>query len=278
MRHLPTFFVILLSAATATLATLWWQNRQMRLESEAYTEAMRELIEYELEEKRYRNEYQIYQMRREIETEFLNWGKEQNQMLADTLDLIHDQVLHLLADCDKGPERLAYWRRELQSILDATMTSVRYEEKQMSPVSDDLSTAEALDREVLRMEEEVLYLLENKIGPGHCNLQRTSTEIAAVAAPVVVQGTPYKAHLFIRQTNWERIVAPDRHHYHSSMGRIQRDTLGDPRPLLVIPTEGLLAPEENRRLVTFTVFTNVKPFSEEPRGWKTQGSFWVVRE
>jgi len=97
MRHLPSLFVILLSAATATLAVLFVQAQREYAELEAHSASLRNDIEQQVVFMQGQTEALRREMLLEIQEEIHNQGKHDNAGLADTLEMLGEGTAYLLA-------------------------------------------------------------------------------------------------------------------------------------------------------------------------------------
>lgn len=278
MRHLPSLFVILLSTLAATMTLLWWEGRQARQALANQNEALLAEIAQEVAFRQTANGQLLGEMHQFIENEVLLHDDRKNDGLHDTLTQIHEQALALLGEHQADPSALRDWHQELQAILAASVSFVSDLPTHLVEPPDAIDSPDLHNLYVLRTEWNVLSILIQKLGTAGCTLPRALTVVMPDTIPTIPLGRPFKAHLFVTGSDWQQISLHNRYHHHTTMGSIQRDASGDPRPLLLIPTEDLLAPGRQKRLIPFTITTRLPRATGGHEVIETKGSFWVERE
>ncbi|MEM6260979.1 MAG: hypothetical protein AAGI38_00625 [Bacteroidota bacterium] len=274
MKRLPSLFVILLSCSAALLGFLWMKERNIRADMERQNQELLVDVVRQTEFLQERTNRLYRDILLGIEEEVANHGKTLNLGMKDTTELIHKGAKALLTSDYLKEEEVDHWSAFLQAVY-TQIISPNYE----GPVSDfsvSLSTTEEQQKlQVLEREFEMLELINTRIGVAAFWIRKRTLIPSQVHRSTLTEGQLFEAELLIMEDEkyWLQSREPTSF-FETSMGTIKLGPTG--RPMLTIPTEGLLRPDEYKKLVSFEVTVSaISPY----RGYDTlkySGTFWVV--
>ncbi len=274
-RQFPALFVALLSGAMALLLLAYWQLYRQHAQLKATNQVLLEELDQEVAFRQVSNEYLLQEMHWEVRDEIENTGKRTNEGLLDTLPILHERTLAMM-DSALTRQDWDQWATKLGAIYnDVIVPDRRLEKPFLGPLPEESSVQKL---HLLRWEEEVLKLLNLRLGVG-CSW-RTLLNLAydLVNEPTIMYGDTMVADLYFWMDGEIALYTEKiRVDYQSSIGEIVSFSRDSHLPQLIIPTEGLLSPGENERLIQFEVTARVAKATGGYEIIPMEGAFWVRR-
>jgi len=237
-KHIPTFFIILITAFAAVMTLLWTQTQQ-QVASRDMT--LQQVVERQLDA----NEDFLNSMRYAVEEEIENQLKIDNKGLQDTLPLVHENTLRLVQDSLTNLNALYRWR---ETLMTWGQLSILNPEQQFILSTDGLGESPLQNANLLALWEEEFFSLQNeRLGTSVCFLDRAVIEAHETGSHTVSLGDTLMLRVSFAVYGSAPIVE-------SVLPVEVKTSLGYLTPkedrnfrTLVVPTKGLLAPGEQSK-------------------------------
>ncbi|MEM6260978.1 MAG: hypothetical protein AAGI38_00620 [Bacteroidota bacterium] len=276
MKRLPSLFVILLSCSAALLGFLWMKERNIRAEMERQNQKLLVDVARQTEFLQAQTNDLYRKILLEVEEEVKNMAKKDNLGLVDTAKMIHGGAQNLFISDTLSTNEVDKWSTFLEQVYSQNSSS-----DQVRPIPDFSASLPAVNErqklQLLEWEYETLLLLSTRFGnTGSCWGGNRSLVLSHIHKASLVEGDSFEAELFVVDDSEEWVERREPTTlFEASLGIIKKGRNG--RPQLTIPTEGLLQPDEEKKLVPFEVTVRVSKSWGGHEKLRYYGEFWVVR-